>query len=100
MNPQRWLCSQLVTLHEHSGAARVVNLEEIWRNGAVLEAEQPIEEGARIEIRAGNVFFAGGIARVERHEFGWRLEVEFSPLTLWSPEVFRPEHLLDPSSLP
>ena len=77
----------------------MVNLEEIWEGGAVLESEEPAEGGAKAELRCATALFAGHINRVERHEFGWRLEMEFSPLTLWSPDRFQPEHLLDPSQL-
>jgi hypothetical protein len=78
---------------------RIVNLEEIWTNGAVLESEEPVEEGAKVEIRCQAAFFAGSIVHVERHEFGWRLEMEFSPLTPWNARQFRPEHLLNVSKL-
>jgi hypothetical protein len=43
--------------------------------------------------------FHGTVTDVEEHELGWRLELEFSPMTPWSLESFQPEHLLDPSSL-
>jgi hypothetical protein len=99
MNFQRYLCSQLVAFRNSSAGDRIVNLEEIWKSGAVLESEEPVEEGTKVEIRCGSAFFAGRISHVELHEFGWRFEVEFSPMTPWSPEQFRPEHLLDPSTL-
>jgi hypothetical protein len=102
MNPQRFFCSQLVALTNNtpgSAANTVVNLEEIWENGAVLESEEPVEEGSRIEIRCGSAFFAGRIVQVERHEVGWRFKVEFSPMTPWKPEEFQPEHLLDVTEL-
>ncbi len=86
MNPQRYHCSHLVTLRNNSMES-AVNLEEIWKSGAVLESEDPVEEGAKVEIRSEKAFFAGRIVQVERHEFGWRFEVEFSPLTPWSPET-------------
>jgi hypothetical protein len=98
MNVQRYLCSQLVTLRNNSGET-VVNLEEIWTNGCVLEAEAPVEENSRVEIRCGGAFFSGSAVQVERHEFGWRLQVEFSPMTPWNPDQFRPEHLLDLSKI-
>jgi hypothetical protein len=104
MNFKHYLCSQLVTLSNKSPASTVkvestVNLEEVWIGGAVLESEAAVEEDARVEIRCGTAFFAGRIVQVERHDFGWRFEVEFSPLTPWSPEQFRPLHLLDPAKL-
>jgi hypothetical protein len=98
MNPRRHLCSQLVTLINKSGES-VVNLEEIWENGAALESEDPVEEGAKVEIRCEKTFFAGRIVRVEAHQFGWRFEMEFSPMTPWNPEKFWPEHALDVSKL-
>ena len=94
MAARRYLCSQLVRL-TWSGGERVVNLEEIWENGAVLESEEPLHAGVRAEVRAGSCFFAGRVATVGAYEFGWRIELEFSPLTPWSPERFRPDHLLD-----
>ena len=98
MNSQRFFCSHLVALRNNS-IESIVNLEEIWGNGAVLESEEPVKEGSRVEIRSGPVFFAGRIVQVERHEFGWRFEVEFSPMTPWKLEQFQPEHLLDVSEL-
>lgn len=94
MSVRRYLCSELVSLRMNSGESKV-NLEEIWQNGAIIEAETPVETGARVEIRSGQALFAGKITKVERHEFGWRAELEFSPLTPWSPDRFRPQHLLD-----
>jgi hypothetical protein len=98
MNTQRFFCSHLVALRNNS-VESIVNLEEIWGNGAVLESEEPVKEGSRVEIRSGPAFFAGRIVQVERHEFGWRFEVEFSPMTPWKLEQFQPEHLLDVSEL-
>ena len=98
MNFPRYLCSQLVDLRNRSvepAGHQVVNLEEIWRDGAVLESEEPVEVEASVEIRCEKVRFAGRVVNVEQHEFGWRLEVEFSPMTLWNPEEFQPAHLLN-----
>ena len=95
---RRYLCSHLVTL-VFVGRSRVVNLEEIWRTGACLEIEDPVPEGVPVEVRTQGVKFHGTVTAVEEHELGWRIELEFSPLTLWSVENFRPRHLLDPSAL-
>ena len=96
MSAPRYLCSELVPLRV-GAAEKMVNLEEIWELGAVFEAEEPVKQGARVELRAGGVLFAGKVTRVDPHEFGWRFEVEFSPLTPWSVERFLPKHLLDVS---
>lgn len=102
MNPPRFLCSQLVELRSNSiepAVHIIVNLEEIWDHGAVLESEEPVVPGTIVEILCGAAFFAGRIVQVEPHIVGWRLEMEFSPMTPWSLERFRPEHLLDVSQL-
>ena len=99
MEAGRYLCSHLVTLSWKDGASGVtqsiVNIEEIWAEGAVLESEAVAPVGSSAEIRCGKTFFAGKITRADVHEFGVRIEIEFSPLTPWSVERFRPEHLLD-----
>src|ERR1700722_13699668 len=98
MSSGRYLCSQLVALRTNSVESAVdqmVNLEEIWQRGAVLESEEAVERGAKVEIRCGSVFFAGRVIQVERHEYGCRFEMEFSPMTPWSLEQFQPLHLLD-----
>ena len=97
MNSQRYLCSHLVALRnnsEESSVHLVANLEEIWATGAVIESEQPVKEGTNMEMRCGSALFAARVVQAERHEFGWRLQVEFSPLTPWSLEQFEPKHLL------
>jgi len=102
MEPPRFLCSQLVSLTRNCAdcpANTIVNLEEIWIQGAILESETPLKSGIEIELRCGGAFFTGRLVDVEPHEFGWRAEVEFSPETPWNPEQFRPDHLLDPTKL-
>jgi hypothetical protein len=98
MEAPRYLCSQLVTLSWNDGAV-IVNLEEIRTEGAVLESEVEVPLNSAVEIRCGSVFFAGTLTHSEAHDSGFRISVEFSPLTLWSIERFRPEHLLDLSEL-
>ena len=99
MSSQRFLCSHLVSLTDGSAADRIVNLEEIWTSGAILEAETAVTRGAQVELRCGPAVFRGRIVEVEPHEFGYRFEVEFSPKTPWRAEEFRPDHLLDTSAL-
>lgn len=94
MSTQRYLCSELVALRINS-ADSTVNLEEIWHEGAAFESDEPVAEGVPVELRCGPAFFSGKVTLVEPHEFGWRVEVEFSPLTPWNPEQFRPQHMLD-----
>lgn len=95
MDARHYLCSELVTL-KHGTSESMLNLEEIWREGAFLEAESAIAAGEAIELRCGETIVAGVVAGAEEHEFGWRIEVAFSEANPWSPEWFRPQHLLDP----
>lgn len=90
---QRYLCSDLVVLKTKEGES-VVNLEEIWGNGAAFESEVAVECGSKLEMRAEEAKFHGTATSVEHHEFGWRVEMEFSPLTPWSPAQYVPKHLL------
>ena len=99
MSPGRYLCSQLVTLSHEEGAT-IVNLEEIYAAGAVVESETAVPVDAGVELRCGQAYFAGKITAAEAHDFGWRLSVLFSPETPWRPEQFRPEHLFDPATVP
>jgi len=116
----RYLCSQLVRLvitqpraADTSGLRAPVtdprapvaddreqwaNLEEIWGGGAVLECEDDVAAGAQAKISADDVSFSGRVTAVDRHEFGWRVEIAFSPLTPWTIGCWRPEHLLDPAA--
>lgn len=98
MDTPHYLCSQLVEL-TIDGRGQWVNLEEIREDGAILEAEQELAKGAAARISAGTVVFEGRITDVRKEEFGWRIEIAFSPDTPWSPERWKPEHLLDPRTL-
>jgi len=95
---RRYLCSHLVTL-VFGGQRRVVNLEEICRSGAWLDSDEPVPAGVWVEMRTEGMRFQGTVTEVEEHDLGWRIQLEFSPLTPWSVENFRPQHLLDPSAL-
>jgi hypothetical protein len=90
---RRYLCADLVTLHCAAGDV-IVNLEEIWKTGAVIECEHEPAAGEAVQIRAAGARLSGTILSIEAHEFGWRAEIAFSPLTPWRIETFRPQHLL------
>jgi hypothetical protein len=98
VDARRYLCSDLVVL-KTAGGDVTVNLEEIWESGAVLEAEQAFDDSSRVVMRGGGHGFSGRVLSCSRHEFGWRVELEFSPLTPWNPARFLPQHLTDPSGL-
>jgi hypothetical protein len=99
MAPVRYLCSHLMTVGWEDGAV-VANLEEISATGAVLESEVELAACTAVELRSGATYFEGEIRKAEEHDFGWRITVELSPFTPWSVERFRPQHLLDLTTLP
>ncbi len=94
----RYLCSHLVELFA-GGKTQWVNLEEIWRGGALVECEEAVLAGAEVAILAAKVQFRGVVSRVDCGEFGWSVEVVFSDGVVWDVEKFRPEHLFDPRDL-
>jgi hypothetical protein len=95
---RRYLCSQLATL-TIEGQAHGVNIEEIWETGVALECETPVVADVPASISAEGVAFEGRVSNVRQDELGWRVEIEFSPETPWSPVQWRPDHLLDPAAL-
>ena len=53
----------------------------------------------RASLSVESASFQGRLNAVQQEEFGWRVEMEFSSETPWSPELWRPDHLLDPAVL-
>lgn len=99
MAAPRYLCSHLVRLTA-GGREQWVNLEEIWRDGAVMECEEAVAAGVGATIAADGARFSGRVTRVESHEFGWTVEVALSLLTPWSMERWTPEHALELAKYP
>lgn len=95
MAATRILCSQLVRLVA-GGREQWVNLEEIWENGALLECEEVVAPAISARVYAESHAYSGRVAAVEQHEYGWRVEVEFSPITRWNPAEWMPEHAFEP----
>jgi hypothetical protein len=98
MTTPRYLCSQLVKLVAE-GREQWVNLEEIWREGAVLDCEEGVAVGAAARLSCNGAAFEGRVAGADCGETGWRVEITFSALTPWSIEQWRPEHALNPAEL-
>jgi hypothetical protein len=94
----RYLCSQLVRLVV-GGREQWVNLEEIWAAGAMLDSEAAVDAGVSAEISTGDVRYPGRVIAAEPYEYGWRVEMAFSPGNRWSIERWRPEHAFDPETL-
>jgi hypothetical protein len=94
----RYLCSELVALKRDSSQT-TVNLEEIWTTGAAIETDDVLSTGETVELHCGESVFPATVSLVAKHEFGCRVEMEFANGVTWSPQVFQPQHMLDPQSL-
>lgn len=101
MSPRekRYLCSDLFRIRGTGGWRGWANLEEIWRNGAVLESEGPIPLGQKLLLRKGQGKLWAQVENCVAHEFGYRVELKFLFDSTWTPAVFVPAHLLDPETV-
>jgi hypothetical protein len=99
MEPHRYLCSDLVRIDLGGETVITANLEEIWTEGAVLEWDAPIESGTHLTMECQGVPFHATVANNEEHPFGCRVEILFSAQSPWTPEICRPQHLLDPAKV-
>ena len=104
----RHFCSNLVAVQllEHGDTIREVigNLEEISTSGASVNVEQAVDTGLALRIICsglyGTVEFLGQVVDSQHDAHtGYHLQIEFSPGSQWSPEVFRPKHMIRVSSL-
>ena len=97
------LCSELVTALWTDAFGqrqkRVVNLEEIWSGGAVLQFEEPLRIGTEICIATKGPEFGGTVVACKADFIGHFVKLEFSPGTEWSRQDYEPGHCLDPLSL-
>lgn len=97
---QQYLCSELVTVHQAGAdAPMVANLEEIHHSGATLLVESPVASGVAVEIFCEGGTLSGSVHDCNRNELGYFVTVAFNEDSLWSPDLFRPAHMLDPLEL-
>lgn len=95
------LCSDMVPLHVQmkSGGlhSRIVNLEQIWRSGAVFLSDTKVPRADRLWLVCGGRTFEGKIVRQEfQEELGYLVEIEFDRGHEWSCRKYRPKHMLNP----
>jgi hypothetical protein len=108
----RWLCSELLSLCwvDVTGrkAAITVNLEEIWREGAQVEAEEPLPEGLTVcltkdpENPDASAFpgeLRGVVTACLDSGTGFAVEIAFSADNAWEPENFPPSHGVNTAEL-
>lgn len=99
-------CSDLITVHlQTSGRGEeelVAILEDISAFGACLQLERSIPTDTAIRMVCScceaHCEFRGRIVDSRAEDgIGYFIEVNFEPGTVWSPERYRPDHLLDVS---
>jgi len=100
---RRYLCSELVEVQwvDEFGQRQelTANLEEIWSRGAQLLMELPVRPGTRLGFKTRGPFFEGRAIRCDADPLGYFVTVAFNRDIRWSPELYRPAHLLDPSKV-
>lgn len=100
---ERFLCSELVNVKwsDSRGCQQesVVNLEEIWRDGAVLQFEVPPDAGMPVSMTGSGPAFCGVVKSFTQDCGGYLVEVEFAEDCRWSREEYEPEHFFDPQRL-
>jgi len=101
----RLLCSDLIVVEWQptnkceQTASAVIN--EISARGACLLLDHPIAAETLVRLICGNCRLRGKVSRCEQEEAsGYVLYVDFVSGEQWSAERYRPQHLLDPASLP
>lgn len=108
----RWLCSELLSLCWMDATGRkssiTVNLEEIWCEGAQVEAEEALPEGLQVcltkdpgDPAASTVpgELRGIVTACHDSGTGFAVEIVFSPGYRWQPESFPPEHAVNTADL-
>lgn len=100
---KRHLCSELVRVEwrDEFDEQRCVtaNLEEIWPDGAQVLLEIPVRKGTPLRIATRGPVFPGTVTRCEAHPLGYFVDVVFDADVTWSPDHYRPQHLLDPEQV-
>src|SRR5215469_10807057 len=91
----RMMCADMVETRWKDSFGRshraMALLEDISHSGACLQFEQPVPVGSEIVWDS----FRGRVSYCVYREIGHFAGVELSPETPWSPQRYRPPHMLD-----
>ena len=102
---EHWLCSELVTVQWADGAGdertQVANLEEIWSQGAILDAEEFVSDGTglRLSTESCQDQLHATVSQCRRSATGFTLSVEFHAGSEWSPERLPISHAVSSREL-
>jgi hypothetical protein len=101
--PSKCMCSELVkaSWQDTFGRKRetVVNLEEVWTNGALLQLESPVRPDTPIEMSVKGINFSGTVKKCSADFIGFQVEMCFVDGQEWSRDLCEPDHFFDPQSL-
>ncbi len=99
----RMMCAELVELDwKDKGSRRhrcVGNLEDISLAGACVQLERAVPVGTNMALHYGGGALHGAVQYCIYRDQSYFVGVEFKESSRWSPEQFRPEHMLDPREL-
>jgi hypothetical protein len=100
---RRYWCSDLVRVWTKDGArwksAGVGILEDISATGACLQLEVNVKKDTPIRFKHPEWTAEGVVRHCYWREIGYFVGMEFSDKSRWSPDVFRPKHMVDPAAL-
>jgi hypothetical protein len=94
----RMLCSEMVEVRwNRLGRQRQIsaNLEDISASGVCLQAEEAIPAETVLSVLHPSGEFTGRVRYCVYLQIGYFVGVQFEPGWKWSPDIFKPQHLLD-----
>ena len=94
----RYLCSHLVQLHSlgDRSLSETGLLEEIAATQAWVAVEAAFPVGGRVDLSAQDFQVSAEVVDCRARENDYLLGLQFLLDTVWSPEVWRPDHLYLP----
>lgn len=118
-NPEHMLCSELVDViwKDPPGPERchTANLEEVWRNGAILEMEEVLPVGVTVFLRRASELdretaaeatpfpasfeFEASVGFCRQSDIGYTVGINFVEGSEWDPTVLLPSHAVNPVEL-
>jgi hypothetical protein len=100
---RRLLCADLVQIEWEDQAGVKQNataiLEDISHSGACLQADVPLPVESLVRVKHGKKTLKGQVSYCAYREIGYFMGVRFVENGKWTPRMFRPKHLVDPSEL-
>jgi len=97
------MCADMVAVRwkDESGAEQQATalLDDISISGACLNLDSPLPLGSSVVIEYRKGRLEGSVCYCFFREIGYYVGVHFKPATKWSPQQYRPKHLLDVKKL-